>query len=210
MISPRWVLSLGLLLAAGCSSGPPQGVFVLSGAANPVPAVGSDAGRPVVRLKPVALPDYLDTTDIFLRDGQNQLKSSATGRWGERLSVGIARALSEDLTARMPGITVDQGEPVQPPSLTLLVDVAAFDIRPDGRCVLSARWTVVGRDNQTTLAGEHATIITTVPQTGGAMTDAAIVTAMADAVRQLADHVAVNLTRSLRVSAATARPANGS
>jgi uncharacterized lipoprotein YmbA len=207
MISPRWVLFLGLLMAAGCSSSPPQNVFILSGVANSAPGVRSDSGHPVVRLKPVTVPDYLDNTDIYLRDGQNQLKSSATGRWGERLSVGMARALSEDLTARMPGITVDESEPVQPPSLTLLVNVGAFDIRPDGRCVLSARWTILGQDNKTVLAGENATIMTTVPQTGGGMRDAAVVAAMADAVRQLADHVVVNLARSLRVSGATTRPA---
>lgn len=206
----RWISWCGVLVVVGCSSSPPQNVFVLSGAARPVPVVASDAGRPVVRLKPVNVPDYLDTTDIFLRDGQNQLKSSPTGRWAERLSVGIARALSEDLTARMPGITVDEGEPVQPPALTLLVDIGAFDIRPDGRCVMAARWTVLGRDNQTVLADEHATIVTAVRLSDGGMTDAAIVTAMADAVRQLADHVAVNLARSLRVSGATPRPANRS
>jgi len=110
----RWSWLAGLLMLLGCSSSPPPSVYVLSAMANPVPGAGSEAGRPVLDLKPVTLPDYLDTTDIFLRDGQNELKSSRTGRWGERLSVGIGRALSEDLTARMPGIEVVQGEPVEP------------------------------------------------------------------------------------------------
>ena len=104
----RWLLAAGSLGLAGCGSGPPPRVYVLGAAVNPIPGVTSEAGLPVVELKPVSLPDYLDTTDIQLRDGQNELKSSATGRWGERLSVGIAAALREDLTKQVPGIVVIQ------------------------------------------------------------------------------------------------------
>ena len=47
---------------------------------------------PVVELKPVSLPDYLNSTDILLRDGQNELTASPTGRWGERLLARRDRA----------------------------------------------------------------------------------------------------------------------
>lgn len=196
--SARWSWLPGLLMLLGCGSSPPQTVYVLGAAADPVPGVTSVSGRPVVELKPVTVPDYMDTTDILLRDGQNALKSSQTGRWGERLSVGIARALREDLTTRMPAIEMAQGDPVQPPTRTLLVDIAGFDVRPDGRCVLAAHWTVLGEDSKTVLASERATIIANITQSTGGMADPAIVSAMAGAVGQLADHIAMNVSRSLR------------
>ena len=65
---------------AGCSlSGPPPAEYVLG--AMPA-ATGNSLLQtefPVVEVKRVRLPDYLDTTDILERRG-NQLVPSATGR----------------------------------------------------------------------------------------------------------------------------------
>jgi uncharacterized lipoprotein YmbA len=192
----RWAVVPLVLL--GCSSSPPPRIYVLGAAAAPVAGVMSESGRTTVELKPVVLPDYLDTTDILLRDGQNELKSSPTGHWGERLSVGVARALREDLTKRMPGILMVHADTVQPPSRVLLLNIDAFDIRADGRCVLAARWTILGEDNKSILASRQATIITDVPRSSGDLSDPAVVTAMAGAVEQLAGHIAADLSRTIR------------
>ena len=42
-----------------------------------------------MRLQRVLIPDYLDTTDIQLRVGAYEIHESATGRFGERLSLAI-------------------------------------------------------------------------------------------------------------------------
>ena len=97
------VLAL-LTILMGCASGPQAVTYVLSAPADPVAGVSGEIGRPVVELRNVTLPDYLDTSDIFVRDGRNELKSSQTGRWGERLSVGVTRALIVDLAKRMPDV----------------------------------------------------------------------------------------------------------
>jgi len=94
------------LVLAACASSPPPRTFVLSAPAEPVAGVLNEAGRPIVELPTVALPDYLDSTDILLRDGRNELKPSPTARWGERLSVGITHALEVALTRRLPGVLV--------------------------------------------------------------------------------------------------------
>jgi len=192
------LLAVGLLALAGCGSGPPPRVYVLGAAADATRGVTSEAGLPVMQLKPVSLPDYLDTTDIQLRDGGNELKSSTTGRWGERLSVGIAGALREDLTRRVPGVVVALTEPVQTPTYSLLVNIDAFDIHPDGTCVLAVRWTILGEDNKTILANRKATIIADVRRSSSGTTDEAVVMAMGGAVNQLADHIAVDLSRAIR------------
>jgi uncharacterized lipoprotein YmbA len=158
--------------------------------------MASETGRPIVELKTVTVPDYLDTLDIQLRDGQNALTISKTGRWGERLSVGVTRALEDDLTKRLPGIVIARSVPSGQPARALLITVDAFDIMPDGRCVLAARWSVLGIDRHGIAASERASIVTMVPISSGSMKDADVVAAMAAAVDQLADRVALTLSRT--------------
>jgi uncharacterized lipoprotein YmbA len=158
--------------------------------------MASEAGRPIVELKTVTVPDYLDTLDIQLRDGQNALNVSKTGRWGERLSVGVTRALQEDLAKRLSGTVIARSVPSGQPARTLLITVDAFDIMPDGRCVLTARWSVIGIDRYSIAASERASIVTIVPVSSDGMKDADVVAAMAAAVDQLADRVALTLSRA--------------
>jgi uncharacterized lipoprotein YmbA len=185
-----------LVILIGCSSSPLPRTYVLSAPADPVAGVHNEAGRPVVELATVSMPDYLDSSDILLRDGRNELKPSATGKWGERLSVGITHALEVSLGRRLPGILVTHTPMSGQPTRRLLVDVAAFDFQPDGRCVLTARWTVSGSDPQTVAIAEQGTFVTIAPTSAGAFADSAVVSAMAAAVDQLADRMAVSLRRA--------------
>jgi uncharacterized protein len=184
------------MLLLGCSAGPPRRIYVLEGQENPIASVTSDAGRPVVELKSVLLPDYLDTTDMLLRDGQNELKISPTGRWGERLSIGVTRALGRALTKQLPGVVVDRSDTSRQPARTLLVNISAFDVWPDRRCILTARWTILGEDGRSLGAGERATIITSVAPSSNGIEDVAVVQAMDGALGQLADQIAADLTRT--------------
>ena len=187
----------GLLVLLGCSSGPAPGIQGLGAPAAAVASVVSETGRPVVELKPVSLPDYLNSTDILLRDGQNELKASPTGRWGERLSLGVTRALAEDLARRLPRVTVLQSASDGPPAASVVTDLDAFDIQPDGRCVLTARWTILGPDRRALVGGKRATIVTMVPRDKDGVTDTGIVTAMNQAMEQLANYVASDVSRAV-------------
>jgi hypothetical protein len=184
-----------LILLAGCGSGTPRGIFVLSAPANDVAGVHAEDGRPVVDVRTVSLPDYLDTTDILRRDGRNELKASETGLWGERLSVGISDSLISSLTRRLPAVRVLHAPLPGQPARDVLVNVDAFDIRADGLCVLTARWTILRDDRRTVDTAERGTFLTKAQGAAGSITDAAVVAAMADAVGQLADRIAVDLSR---------------
>jgi hypothetical protein len=128
-----------LLLLAGCRGGPPPATYVLGTPAPETAGAERLAGRPVIEVKPVLVPDYLDVTDILVRQGTNKLVSSQTGRWGERLSVGITRALAAGLRHRLPGYIVTTAPPVERPSRQVLVEVESFEPRADGSVVLAAR-----------------------------------------------------------------------
>jgi len=190
------LLAVTVLIALiGCSSSPVPRTYVLSTPADPVAGVRNEAGRPVVELPTVSLPDYLDSSDILLRDGRNELKPSVTGKWGERLSVGITHALEISLARRLPGILVTHTPMPGQPGRRVLVDVTAFDFQPDGRCVLTARWTIPGNDQQAAAIAEQGTFVTVSQASSGGFSDAAVVSAMAAAVDQLADRIANSLRR---------------
>jgi uncharacterized lipoprotein YmbA len=136
------------------------------------------------------MPDYLDTTDLLLRSGQNELKVSATGRWAERLSDGLNHALTADLVLRLPGDQVTAAPPTTRLERQILVTVEAFDIRPDGRCILTAGWTILDKNNETVLVSERGAFVASAKDGSGGATDADIVAAMTTAIGQLADAIA--------------------
>ena len=86
----------------GCGlSGPPPAEYIIGTAPTPASVTTPLTGRPIIEVKPVQLADYLDTRDLLVRSG-NQVVASRSGRWGERLSVGMTRALATSLAVNNP------------------------------------------------------------------------------------------------------------
>jgi uncharacterized lipoprotein YmbA len=107
-------------------------------------------------LRRVLIPDYLDTSDILLRRGSAEVKVSATGKWGERLSVGLTHALGADLAARMPQYSIVQ-DGSSSARRQLLITLTALDLWQSGRCVLAAHWSVVDQDSAVPLTAGSGT-----------------------------------------------------
>jgi uncharacterized lipoprotein YmbA len=184
-------LSIALLVVTcvgtGCASGPPaRRLYVLG---TPLESTEAAGNGPVVWLRRISLPEYLDSTDIVWRAGQHGLQTSPTGRWGERLSLGITQALATDLTARLPQNRVVWSDPGRNSTRELLVDVEGFDAWPDGHCVLSATWTLTDATNSAVLGGARETF-TAAPARGEAQSDVRVVAGMADVLGKLADSIA--------------------
>jgi uncharacterized lipoprotein YmbA len=189
----KWRPVLLTLLLTCCGSDPVSRTYVLSPPVDPVARAVSEAGRPVLEVRRVSVPDYLDTTDIVSRDGRNELKVSSTGHWGERLSVGITDALAADLRRRpLPFLIVGPAFSGQP-AREVAVDVDAFDVRQDGSCVLTARWTILGEDQKPNPGGQLDTFVTYVTRTAEGTADAAVSAAMAGAIDQLAGKIGSGL-----------------
>ncbi len=147
-------------------------------------------GRPVIEVKRVQLPDYLDTTDILERRG-NQLVPSPTGRWGERLSVGMTRALMASLAARLPRMVVSATPQSGRPARQILVDVAAFEPTAGHQVVLVARWTITDGAGRQILVAEQTSLVEAIEGTG----DSAVVAAMSHALEDLANELAAGIER---------------
>ena len=176
-------------VATGCLSHHEyRHIYTLDGAVDVRTQAGAVTERPVMQLQRVLIPDYLDTPDILLRVGAHEIHESATGRFGERLSLGITHALRSDLASRLPLYTIVLAQSAERPVRQILVNVDAFEVSPTGRCVLVADWTILDADRKALLSADRGTL--TAAAAGVNPGDGAIVTAMADAVRQLADRIA--------------------
>lgn len=177
-----------LSLFAGCASHPSRNIYVLNSASDSAVSTAGAAPAPVLHLARVLVPDYLDTTDILLRVGQHEVQASDTGRWGERLSVGITHALRADLADRLPKDTVSLGRSSDRSARQIRVMVETFDVWADGHCVLKANWSLEAENRAVVKNGQGTfTAPVAAGATGG---DGAVVSNMANAVSQLADSIA--------------------
>jgi uncharacterized lipoprotein YmbA len=182
-----------LLCMSACSSGPPLRTYILTPplALGPLaPAPASSNERIVVR--GVLVPDYLDTTDILLRDGDNEVKLSASGRWSERLSQGLTRALATDLQMRLPAGTVvlDRSSPAQ---RQVLINVTSLDLWREGRCALAATWTIVDRDASRAVATGSGTFYSSAMGSTTDVGDARLVEAISRTLGELADAITLKM-----------------
>ena len=165
--------------------------YVLGTPAAGAAGVEPLTGRPVVEVKPVLVPDYLDVSDILVRQAENIVAPSPTGRWGERLSVGITRTLAAGLVRRLPGFVVTITAPAERPARQVLAEVEAFEPRADGSVVLVARWRVLDGAGRDTLAGERSR-----RAADRDFGDAAVAAAMTRAVEGFAERVAAGVRRT--------------
>lgn len=186
------LVAAALVLAACGTAGPPPATYVLGTPPAGAEGVQPLLGRPVVEVKPVLLPDYLDVSDILVRRAGNEVAPSRTGRWGERLSVGVTRTLAAGLSGRLPGLVVTTTAPVERPARQVVVDVETFEPRADGVVLLVARWRVLDGAGRDTLAGERVSL----PVPLAASADAAVAAAMTGAVEGLAARVAEGIRRA--------------
>ncbi len=183
-----WCVFPMLAILAACASNPDQSVYVL-----PAPAIANSGLRAIpgglaLKLRPVILPDYLDTTDLVTRTGQYKIEASRTGRWGERLSKGVTRTLAADLCDRLQAALVPDG-PEEAPSVQIEVTVNAFDVTP-AKSVLDASWTVVRQGDGNMPVIGHGEFSSSLAQPGS---DLAVVAAMSETVAELSGGIAATI-----------------
>lgn len=186
------------LLGACKLAGPPPTEYVLGSTAQPATASRqATTGLPVVVVRRVQVPDYLDRTAMVERRG-NELVPSATSRWGERLSVGMTRALASSLAVHLPDMVVTTRPPLGHPARQLYVDVITFESSTQQqRVVLVARWRITDGSGQQILMSEQSSFVETIAGADGG----AVATAMSQAVEGLAGQVATGMEEKGRVAA---------
>jgi uncharacterized protein len=183
-----WLAPLLFVPLLGCMAPIAAREYVLGSPAEPGHKVVELSERPTIWVYPVSVPDYLDTRDILVRDGRNEVKASVSGRWAERFSVGVNRALIAGLTQRLPSIAIVAEKPIVRPAQQISVNIQAFEIGPRQQCVLVAVWTLSSGDGVHVLRQERNTFVESTPDNS----DASIAAAASRAIDQLAVQIVVS------------------
>ena len=152
----RTIALAGLLVVglAGCikigESAPPPKLFLLqAGPPLETASVRPTAGRLVVSVAPVDLPDYLDRSQLVVRKNQGAIQFLPGARWAEPLEYGVRRVLSADLQTAWPEARIVPGEPLIPDDslLRLELRLGRFEGGPDAMARMEGDWSLlaVGR-----------------------------------------------------------------
>ncbi len=138
---------MALLALSACGTPPAPDLFVLGDDPPDRSGFLEVLNKPVVRVAQVRLPDYLDSTEIVTHQDGAKIETSTTGQWADQLSIVITREVAQSLAAQDPQMVVSTSAPVKPPSLLLTIHIDEFEGEPAG-CVLSGRWSIVGKDGK--------------------------------------------------------------
>ena len=187
----RFALLLILLGAeSACGpSGPPPKVYVLDDGAAAEPAMESQLNKLMVEVRPARVPDYLDTTDIVTRGAGGLIVPSDSGRWGERFSVDLTRAIAAALARVLPRLAVTTSARLGEPRWEVAIELDAFDVRPSGSSTLAARWSIIDTRHNRTLTAERVVLTAS----GTFQTDTQVVAVMRHQVDELARGIATSL-----------------
>lgn len=155
LLKALMIFSMATLLTACLSNASQQTYFYVI---NPIPenTEGLEMaarGRPVaIEITSLSLPQYLERPQIVTRSTAHQLDINEYHRWGGNLRKNISRVLAKDLSIYLntPDIFVVPHVSQQRITHRLMVEILAFEQRPDHVVTLSSRWTIKGLDQATT------------------------------------------------------------
>ena len=97
---------------------------------------------PLIAILPVGVPNYLDRPQLVTRKGRVGLSLSESMRWGEDLSVGIARILSSSITSNLSAVKAS-AVPLRmgiSPNYTIQVEIKHLEGALGGKVELNALW----------------------------------------------------------------------
>lgn len=182
--------SLALLaLLTACAAAPPR-LMLLSNDIV-VPPAAPAMQRPMLVVRTVTMPEYLDRRSIIYRSSDSELKRFPEQVWAERLGESVTRWMALQLAADLPGYEVQAfgAASEKAPSLALNMELQSFE--PDGTAGGAATLHLRGSWH---LSGSNVTdgrIAADVPM--GTLDAAATVAAMRTALLQASDGIAAQI-----------------
>lgn len=178
-LSRRAALTGLALLPAACTS-PNPSLYVLAVEPGPV----RNGAPKVIQLRAVAIPHYLERSQIVRSSDGYRMDVLSNDWWGEPLDSLFGRVLVQELNQRLSGSMVygDSGAISAPADATVEINVQRFDLDRSGSVLLAAQIAVDGKR-----------LVTRGVRFNARPADAsvsALVAAMSVTVGQLADTVA--------------------
>ena len=142
-LSSRWLIAIGCLLLAGCTSAPVH-YYTLSSAVADSTAI--EAAPFSIEVLPVGIPAQVDQMQLVVRQDESTISVLDNERWAAPLNEELRSALSIALTQRlgtqdMYGLPKSVGSNAKP-LLRVKLEVRRFDSRPGQYALLDADWSL--------------------------------------------------------------------
>ncbi len=195
-MSSKWRIQvaapmLAALALTACARSADTEFLTLDARAPADDSHGAAYDGPPIQVGSVRIPADLDRSELIRHAGPNVIEIDDFARWAAPLGALAQRALTQDLTSRLPaGSLIYPAAPNIPGSETLTVDVLDFEIE-DGRGTMDVSWALVQPDGAASpQAG--ATRRLTVPVAGKGA--AATADALSRLIAALADDIANRLS----------------
>jgi uncharacterized protein len=148
---------LALVIASfvsGCRSMTPSVTYyTLNPITNPseLPQAGdNNESAPIVGIRPVDLPGYINRVQMVTRNGSNQLEISSIHRWADYPDRLVQQIVGENLQLLLPDVRVMNSPwPMGlKPDVTITFQFLELIGTTDKKVLLSAIWTVVDRKSE--------------------------------------------------------------
>ena len=178
-----------LALLAACATAPPRLMLLSNDIA--VPPAAAAMQRPMLVVRTVTMPEYLDRRSIIYRSSDSELKRFPEQVWAERLGESVTRWMALQLAADLPGYEVQAFGAASEKAPTLALNMELQSFEPDGTAGGAATLHLRGSWH---LAGANVTdgrIAADVPMS--TLDAAATVAAMRTALLQASDGIAAQI-----------------
>jgi len=166
------VLVVFAMILTGCIGGTskPSKFYLLrsmDNSQNSLSTAGNESSVSVL-IGPITLPAYLDRTQMVTVAGKHELVLEEFNRWAEPLKDNFYRVLMEDLSSLLNTSEVyaydRDGAPTA--DYQVFIDVTRFDSIAGGDAVLTAFWTVSGKESSSPGTKRKSVFRKAVPSTG--------------------------------------------
>lgn len=147
-----------LTILSGCSFLKPANDqthnYLLTAMPWPEPSAGVSPPC-IVRVLPVEVPNYLQTSDMVIRTGTNEVVFTKFNQWAEPLDAGIRRVLAQnlcDFRGIQEALTDEPAPARQNPYIISvhILECEGSDINGRGSILFSASWEISQGEEQTT------------------------------------------------------------
>lgn len=169
--------SLACLLVTGCGTTQPSRYYMLSGISQDTTGKTSNQNEAKVHIGvgPIKVPKYLDRYPIVKRSDGAEVIIDDLHRWAEPLADNFSRVMANNLSLLVGAsdVSTHPWSNSNEIDYQIVVDVLRLDADINNNIVLSAHWTINGKESKHTLykqktlitetadSGDYATLVST-------------------------------------------------